>query len=274
MGETKLKNINTVIFDLDGTLLDTLEDLKDALNYALSKHGMPERSLDEVRCFVGNGAKELLKKAVPEGEGNPEFVSALADFKGYYQEHSLIKTAPYEGVVDVMRQLKARGYKLAIVSNKPDAAVKDLDKHFFRGLTEVAIGESERIAKKPAPDMVNEAVAVLSQRGDSNGAKCENEGDDPVMNEAGCADAGDVASETGCEDAKAATSEAGCEDAKVAASINAVYVGDSEVDLATAKNSNLPCISVTWGFRDRDFLIEKGATLFADRPVELLEIIG
>ena len=252
MTDNKLEKVNTVIFDLDGTLLDTLEDLKDALNYALTKHGMPCRSLAEVRCFVGNGAKELLKRAVEGGEDNLEFEAALSDFKSYYKEHSLVKTAPYNGVIDVMRRLKECGYRLAIVSNKPDAAVKDLDRHFFAGLTEVAIGESDRIAKKPAPDMVNEALEIMKSK---------------------------VADITDVDAAIGGTAEAegmeigGSADFKCDP-INAVYVGDSEVDLMTASNSKLPCISVTWGFRDKEFLVERGANIFVDRPEELLELLG
>ena len=210
---------STYIFDLDGTLLDTLADLAASCNYALRTHGMPEHSIDDVRRFVGNGVRKLMERAIPDGEANPDFEATFATFREYYMHHSLDTTKPYPGIMDTLVELKARGCRLAVVSNKMMAATVELCKHFFPDTIEVAIGENEAggIKKKPAPDTV---LAALKQLGVS--------GED------------------------------------------AVYVGDSDVDLATARNSGLPCISVLWGFRDRDFLLDHGATTFITSPKELL----
>jgi phosphoglycolate phosphatase len=210
---------NTYIFDLDGTLLDTLTDLAASTNYALRTHGMPEHTIDEVRRFVGNGVRKLMERAVPDGADNPLFDEAFATFRQYYMEHSLDTTRPYEGVPEMLAALKAKGCHLAVVSNKMMAATQELCRHFFPETIEVAIGENEAegIRKKPAPDTV---IAALRQLG---------------VGEEG-----------------------------------AVYVGDSDVDIATARNSNLPCISVLWGFRDRDFLLQHGASTLISAPKELL----
>ena len=210
---------NTYIFDLDGTLLDTLTDLAASTNYALRAHGMPEHTIDEVRRFVGNGVRKLMERAVPDGTDNPLFDEAFATFRQHYMEHSLDTTRPYEGVPDMLAALKAKGCHLAVVSNKMMAATQELCRHFFPETIEVAIGENEAegIRKKPAPDTV---IAALRQLG---------------VGEEG-----------------------------------AVYVGDSDVDIATARNSNLPCISVLWGFRDRYFLLQHGASTLISAPEELL----
>ena len=211
---------NTYIFDLDGTLLDTLTDLAASCNYALRTHGMPEHSIDDVRRFVGNGVRKLMERAIPDGEANPDFEATFATFREYYMQHSLDTTKPYPGIEDALTELKARGCRLAVVSNKMMAATVELCRHFFPDTIEVAIGENEAegIRKKPAPDTVFAALKRLGVSGD-----------------------------------------------------NAVYVGDSDVDLATAHNSNLPCISVLWGFRDRDFLLDHGATTLITSPKELLD---
>lgn len=187
-----------ILFDLDGTLLDTLQDLTDSTNAALSAFGYPRRSMAEVRQFVGNGALELMCKAVPQGE-NPEPV--LAYFQEYYSAHCRIHTAPYAGVTEVLQTLKGQ-YPVAIVSNKPDAAVKELCAELFPGV--FAIGERPDCRRKPAPDMVHQAMAVIGVE------RC-------------------------------------------------VYVGDSEVDIATAKNAGVPCLTVTWGFREEAELMAAGA---------------
>lgn len=210
---------NTFIFDLDGTLLNTLDDLAASVNYALRTHGMPERTLDEVRSFVGNGVRLLMERAIPEGSANPRFEETFATFRAYYMEHSLDTTRPYDGIPEMIHTLKQRGCRLAVVSNKFYAATQELIRHFFPEIT-VAIGEheAEGIRKKPAPDTVFEALRQLG---------------------------------VGKE--------------------KAVYVGDSDVDLQTACNSGLPCISVLWGFRDHDFLLAHGATTFISHPEELLK---
>jgi len=209
----------TYVFDLDGTLLDTLADLAASTNYALRSCGMPEHSQDDVRRFVGNGVRLLMERAVPGGAANPAFEDAFESFRRHYMQHSLDTTRPYEGVPEMLAELKAGGCRLAVVSNKMMAATVELCRHFFPETIEVAIGEheAEGIRKKPAPDTV---FAALRQLG---------VGED-----------------------------------------GAVYVGDSEVDVQTAQNAGLPCISVLWGFRDRQFLLEHGATTFVSRPEELL----
>ncbi len=214
-----MQQYHTYIFDLDGTLLDTLDDLASAVNYALRTYGMPEHSRDAIRRFVGNGVRMLMIRAVPDGEQNPKFEEVFETFRKYYMQHSLDTTRPYDGISEMLAALRQRGCRLAVVSNKFDAATKELCKHFFPNTIEVAVGEheAEGIRKKPAPDTVIEA---LSQLGVSSN--------------------------------------------------NAVYVGDSDVDLETARNAALPCISVLWGFRDRDFLLAHGATTFITSPKELL----
>lgn len=209
----------TYIFDLDGTLLDTLGDLAASVNYALRTYGMPEHSIDNVRRFVGNGVRLLMERAVPAGAANPLFDEAFTTFRSYYMEHSLDTTRPYDGIPDMLAQLKSRGCHLAVVSNKMMAATQELCQYFFSETIEVAIGENEAegIRKKPAPDTVFAALKALGTDSD-----------------------------------------------------NAVYVGDSDVDIQTAHNSGLPCVSVLWGFRDKDFLIRNGAETFISAPHELL----
>lgn len=207
-----------VIFDLDGTLLNTLDDLADSTNYALSKFGYPTRTIDEVRQFVGNGVAKLIERAIPEGKNNPNFEKCLAIFKENYAQNMYNKTAPYNGIIEMLSNLKSKGIKIAVVSNKFDLAVKELCKKYFEGFIDFAAGENEAqgIRKKPAPDTV---ISVLNKF--------------------------NFASE------------------------DAVYVGDSDVDIMTAKNSKMPCISVTWGFRDEKFLLENGATILINAPSEI-----
>lgn len=212
-----MKEFDTYIFDLDGTLLSTLNDLATSTNYALRWAGMPERTIEEIRMFVGNGVKLLMERAIPNGINNPKFEETYAKFREHYLEHNLDTTSPYDGIPELLRELKRRGKKLAIVSNKFYAATQDLAKHFFPDTIKVAIGERETIRKKPAPDTVLEALRQL-------GASKE----------------------------------------------GAVYIGDSDVDIMTAKNCGLPCISVLWGFRDKDFLIQHGGTEFVNKPSEIL----
>ena len=207
-----------VIFDLDGTLLNTLDDLADSTNYALSKFGYPTRTIDEVRQFVGNGVAKLIERAIPEGKNNPNFEKCLAIFKENYAQNMYNKTAPYNGILEMLSNLKSKGIKIAVVSNKFDLAVKELCKKYFEGFIDFAAGENEAqgIKKKPAPDTV---ISVLNEF--------------------------NFATE------------------------DAVYVGDSDVDIMTAKNSKMPCISVTWGFRDEKFLLENGATILINAPSEI-----
>lgn len=206
----------TYIFDLDGTLLSTLADLAASTNYALRTHHMPERSLDEVRRFVGNGVKKLMERAIPDGLNNPLFEETFATFRQHYMQHNLDTTQPYPGIMQLLEQLKAEGKNIAVVSNKFYAATRELCRHFFGDLVPVAIGEREDIRKKPDPDTVIEALRELGV--DKEGA---------------------------------------------------VYIGDSDVDIMTAKNSGMPCVSVLWGFRDKEFLLEHGATTLILKPEEM-----
>ena len=208
--------IKTVIFDLDGTLLNTLEDLKDATNFALSKFGYPERSLEEVRCFVGNGVKKLIERAVPDNCENVD--ECLCVFKKNYSENMCNHTAPYNGILKILLDLKSYGVKIGVVSNKFDSAVKDLCKKYFGDLVDVAIGQADNVPKKPAPDAVFKAMKELNAE-------------------------------------KSTT----------------VYVGDSDVDVETAKNANLVSIGVTWGFRSRKDL--EGADFIIDNPCDIVNIV-
>ena len=188
---------------MDGTLLDTLEDLADGVNYALRQFYYPERTIGEVRRFVGNGAFNLIRQAVPE---DTDPVPVFDVFRTYYNAHCQIKTRPYEGILEALAELGAK-YPMAVVSNKPDSAVKPLCDQYFPG--HYARGESADCPRKPAPDMVFKAMADIGVE------KC-------------------------------------------------IYVGDSEVDVLTAKNAGVPCLSVLWGFRDREEIAEYGGTHFCD----------
>lgn len=206
----------TYIFDMDGTLLDTLQDLTTSVNYALKQKNMPERTIDEIRQFVGNGVKKLVERAVPAGTSVEDTEDTLNIFKAHYVIHSQDTTAPYPGMQDLLRRLKAKGKNIAVVSNKFYDATVELCKIYFPDTVSVAIGERPGIEKKPAPDTVFEALRQLG-----------------------------------------VTAE------------GAVYIGDSEVDLQTARNSGLDCISVLWGFRDKEFLIQNGGTTFVTSPTEI-----
>ncbi|MDE6906122.1 MAG: HAD-IA family hydrolase [Lachnospiraceae bacterium] len=209
-----------VIFDLDGTLLDTLEDLKDSVNAALSAYGCRERSLEEVRNFVGNGIRNLMIRAVEGGSGHPEFENIFQYFKDDYKKNCKNKTKPYPGILKVLKELKDEGIKLAMVSNKADFAVKELNLYYFKDLDMLAAGEKEGVRRKPAPDGVFQILKELQVEKDQ-----------------------------------------------------VVYVGDSDVDIQTAKNADIPCISVLWGFREKQFLINQGGTVFAETPEELLNLL-
>ena len=209
---------NAVIFDLDGTLLDTLDDLTNAVNYFLESHGYPSIAKKTVRSYLGNGAAHLIKSAMPETVDDETFAKYVAEYAEYYRAHSSIETKPYDGVLDVLKELKSDGISVAVVSNKPDPSVKVLCRQYFGELVDFSVGDRPDIARKPSAD--------------------------PVI---------------------LATKELGCE--------RAVFVGDSEVDVLTANNAGMPCVSLTWGFRDRDVLEECGALHFADDAEELKEQI-
>lgn len=212
--------IDTIIFDLDGTLLNTLFDLKESTNFALKKYGYPEKTIDEVRMFVGNGVAKLIERALPDGINNPAYKNCLEDFKKDYKIRMYDHTAPYEGILEMLEKLNAAGIKTAVVSNKFDAAVKELCKKYFGKRIPVAIGESENVRKKPAPDSVIKAIELLNTQKEKT-----------------------------------------------------VYCGDSDVDVQTAKNSGLPCIGVSWGFRDKALLEKEGADYIVDSPNELISLL-
>lgn len=207
-----------IVFDLDGTLLDTLDDLHVSVNVALEKYDLPKRSKEEVRSFVGNGIAMLIKRSI--GEETPYFERVLEAFKAHYATHCADKTKAYSGILELLKSLKAQGVKTAVVSNKADFAVKKLAREYFGGLLLEAVGEDEEhgIRKKPAPDSL---FAVMEKMG--------------------------------------ATKE------------KTVYVGDSEVDIQTAANAGVDCISVTWGFKDKAFLLQNGGRIFIDTPDEILK---
>ncbi len=204
-----------ILWDLDGTLLDTMEDLKDAVNYALRTHGCPERSLKEVRQFVGNGAKRLIALALPGKADDPDVDTVLATFQPYYVAHAQVKTCPYDGILQALEAV-GKHYPMAIVSNKPDKAVKILCKEYFGDI--FARGESTDCLRKPKPDMVYKAMEAIGVD-------------------------------------------------------TCIYVGDSEVDVLTAQNANVPCLSVLWGFRDKEILEEAGAKYFCSHPDQLLQAL-
>ncbi len=212
-----------VIFDLDGTLLNTLDDLADSCNQVLEKNGFPTHTIDEVRMFVGNGLGVLIEKALPSGKENPQYQKVLQEMRETYANNWQNKTRAYDGVLDLINELSSCGVKMGIVSNKPDAQVKELASLYFKGIpASCAIGEkeSEGIKRKPSPDSV---FAVLKKLGVEKH--------------------------------------------------EALYVGDSDVDIKTANNAGLFCVSVLWGFRSEDFLKANGAKCFIKTPSELLEIV-
>lgn len=215
-----MKRYKAVIFDLDGTLLNTLEDLTDAVNHVMRQFNYPEHTIEEIRSFVGNGIKLLIERSLPYGKDNPEFDKVFSEFKSYYTSHCQIKTRPYDGIMELISSLKEQGYKLAIVSNKNQSAVTELNNIYFSDYISTAIGEKEGVRKKPAPDTVIKALNELGISSD-----------------------------------------------------DAVYVGDSDVDRETAENSNMDCISVTWGFRDRKLLESLNPYAIIDKPAELLNYV-
>ena len=210
----------TIVFDCDGTLLDTLTDLRNAVNYVLRAHDLPERSVPEVKAALGNGVAHLMRQSLPDSISEAEFNTYLDEFKAYYGEHLQDYTAPYPGMLDVLDTLRAKGYKLAIVSNKIQEGITPLNKEYFGNRLPVAIGERPGLQRKPAPDMVLQALKELDSTQDES-----------------------------------------------------IYIGDSEVDVATAKNSGLLCIGVTWGFRDEQLHKDLGVTHIARKAEDIVTII-
>ncbi len=215
-------NYNTILFDLDGTLLDTLDDLTDSVNELLIQQGFPTRTPREIRSFLGNGARILLARSFPQQPSAAALDGYLTLYKAIYQRNMNNKTKPYPGVMETLAALHRAGVKMAVVSNKPDWACVDLCKKTFSGLIDLAVGDRPDIPKKPAPDAVHYVLDRLS-----------------------CAD-----------------------------NCRGLYVGDSEVDIRTAKNAGLSSVGVCWGFRDRDILAKEKADFIIEHPQELLQIVG
>ena len=211
----------TIVFDCDGTLLDTLTDLRNAVNYVLRAHDLTERSVPELKAALGNGVAHLMRQSLPDSISEAEFNTYLDEFKAYYGEHLQDYTAPYPGMLDVLDTLRAKGYKLAIVSNKIQEGITPLNKEYFGDRLPVAIGERPGLQRKPAPDMVLQALKELGSTQDES-----------------------------------------------------IYIGDSEVDVATAKNSGLLCIGVTWGFREESLHQELGVTHIARKAEDIVSIVG
>ena len=209
----------TILFDMDGTVLYTLPDLCDSVNYALERFGYAPISLEQTRQYVGNASRRLIEQAAPGADG--ETVDRILEFyKPWYAAHCSIKTRPYDGIPELLTRLHAEGHRIAIVSNKPDESVKELAEKFFPGVLETAVGESEGVRRKPWPDTAEAALKLMGESKDG-----------------------------------------------------AVYVGDSEVDILTARNAGLPCISVSWGFRSRETLMNAGASVIVDSPEELEKLL-
>lgn len=211
---TQIKNI---VFDLDGTLLNTLDDLANSTNHALRLCGYNTHTTEEVRLMVGNGVANLIKRAMPTNCSEEEFNNCFAAFKQHYAVHCKDLTKPYDGILELLHELKSRGIRMAIVSNKLDSAVKELNQQFFKDYIDVAIGEIADVKRKPAPDMLLKAMEQLGAEKDET-----------------------------------------------------IYIGDSDVDIVTAHNTGIPCISVLWGFRDKPFLMQNGATVFSAMPKDIL----
>ncbi len=209
-----------VIFDLDGTLTDTLGDLTNSVNYALAEMGFPLRSAEEVRSFVGNGVRRLINLSLPENTSEEICEKCLTIFRGYYKNNSCVLTKPYDGITEMLSELKNRGIRIAVVTNKTHTTAVDIVEHFFGNLVEFTIGQIDGMVRKPQPDGIYLALEKLG-----------------------------ISKE------------------------NSVYVGDSEVDCITAKNACIPCIGVTWGFRDREVLEKNGADCIVDKPQEILNCV-
>jgi len=211
---------DAILYDMDGTVLDTLGDLCDSVNHATSQFGFPSVTEKQMAGFLGNGAKRLLTLSCPDGTDEETIEKILAVYLPWYNTHCRIKTAPYEGIVGMMEKLREMGVKQAVISNKPDSAVKPLAEEFFPGLLELAVGESKEVRRKPSPDSVFAAAKQMNV---------------PVE--------------------------------------RCVYIGDTEVDIETAKNAGMDCIAVTWGFRSPEQLVKSGAGVMVNNADELFEAL-
>ncbi len=213
-------NIQAIIFDLDGTLLDTLDDLGDSVNHVLEKYHYPQRTKEEIRSFIGNGIKKLIERALPYRIEDNEFEKVFNDFQAYYQIHCLDKTIPYPHILELLKMLKEKNYKTAIISNKSDDKVQVLKKAFFPDLIDLALGTKDFAKTKPNPESTLQLIHDLNV---------------PLS--------------------------------------SCLFVGDSEVDIQTAHNANIPCVSVSWGFKSKEALLKNGAQIIIDTPLELIKIL-
>jgi len=209
------------IFDMDGTILDTLTDVTNCINYALEKNNCPRRSVDDLRMMIGFGARTIMQKAATQGISEDAIDQIYKDFCDYYEYHSMDTTRPYTGIMELIKELRLNGVKTAIVSNKPDPAVLDLCDNMFPEMFDVVFGTRPGIDIKPAPDLINLAIDSLNIKRD----KC-------------------------------------------------VYIGDTEIDIEAAKNADIDCIAVTYGFRDEEYLKSSGAKIIAKTPFEILDVMG
>lgn len=209
-----------LIFDLDGTLLNTAYDLHASLNYALKTHNLKQTTLEETLSLLGNGIDILVAGAIENGKNNPDFEKIYATFKTYYNDHINDYTVPYDGIIELLKTIKQKNIKMGIVSNKFDEGVKALQKKFFNDLIDNAQGVTETIQKKPCPDAVFELIKTSNALNETN-----------------------------------------------------IYIGDSEVDIETAKNAGIDCISVSWGFRSKEYLQSINAKIIIDKPIQLLDYI-
>ena len=219
--EIMVKKYDAILFDLDGTLLDSLEDMKDSVNHVMREFGFPEHTTEEIRTFVGNGIRRLIERSVPEDTDPRTCEAALKVYRSYYNDHCMIKTKPYDGVPELLAALKKEGFAMAIVSNKNEAAVEEMREHYFGDLVPLAFGQSDAVPKKPDPSMVYAAADRLG-----------------IPKE------------------------------------RCIYVGDSEVDIETAKNAGIDCITCLWGFREKEFLLAEGARVLAEAAEDILRVVG
>lgn len=219
--EIMMKKYDAILFDLDGTLLDSLEDMKDSVNHVMREFGFPEHTTEEIRTFVGNGIRRLIERSVPEGTDPRTCEAALKAYRSYYNDHCMIKTKPYDGVPELLGALKKEGFAMAIVSNKNAEAVEEMREHYFGDLIPLAFGQSDAVPKKPDPSMVYAAADRLG-----------------IPKE------------------------------------RCIYVGDSEVDIETAKNAGIDCITCLWGFREKEFLLAEGARVLAEAAEDILRVVG
>ena len=213
--------VKLIVFDLDGTLLNTIDDLANSVNFMLEKFGFPIFSVEEYKYKVGNGMRKLIERSLPQTYKNDEQIEkSLSVFMDYYNQHKNDNTAPYEGIIDLLNDLKNAGIKLAVVTNKAHMSAKPLIENTFIGVFDEIVGQKEGVPTKPNPQSVASVLEKLNVTPD----EC-------------------------------------------------LFVGDSGVDMQTAKNANIKAVGVLWGFRKQDELLENGADVIISSPQNLLELL-